>query len=460
MAYRSGPEAPLLGVEGDAAVTELRLGPLGPREAEQLVTPRARRSSSGCTARAGATRSTCSSSRETRRIPQPVTAAIRMELRQLPDAARAFAQAASVTGDPFELDVAAAAADVPEAAALDALDELILRDVVRPGDVPRWFRFRHPLVRTAIYESSPGGSRLAAHQRTAEELARRGAPATARAHHVEQCARHGDAEALAVLREAGEEAAQRAPASAARWYAAALRILPPTAPPADRAALLMPLAAAKAATGHLEEARAALLETLELARVDPSLPRVRLISGIAAIEHLLGRHDEARNRLATALDDLSDSPDGAALMADLAMSSFFAMEFDRMRDWAAAAVDVATPHGDRGAIAATTALLCLAETCTGPIASAAEHADATAAVIDAMNDEECARRLDAIGWLSGAEFYLERFDDAERHAKRGLDLARATAQGDFWPMMTQALGNVLFVIGCAEGGREGPRRRH
>ena len=88
---------------------------------------------------------------------------------------------------------------------------------------PRRFRFRHPLVRRAIYDASPGGWRLGAHQRSAEALAARGALRARRAHHVERSARHGDGAAIAVLREAGDAAAQRTPATAARWFRAALR---------------------------------------------------------------------------------------------------------------------------------------------------------------------------------------------------------------------------------------------
>ena len=137
---------------------------------------------------------------------------------------------AAVTGDPFEADVAIAAAGVEEDAAMDAFDALLDAGLVRPTDVPRRFRFRHPLVRRAVYESAPGGWLLGAHARAAQSLAARGAPAAARAHHVEFAARAGDAEAVAVLTEAGMAGLLRAPASAARWLSAALRILPADAP--------------------------------------------------------------------------------------------------------------------------------------------------------------------------------------------------------------------------------------
>ena len=59
---------------------------------------------------------------------------------------------------------------VDEPAVLEGIDELLRLDVIRQTDVPRRFRFRHPLVRRAVYDSTPGGWRLGAHERTAEAL--------------------------------------------------------------------------------------------------------------------------------------------------------------------------------------------------------------------------------------------------------------------------------------------------
>ena len=152
-------------------------------------------------------------------VPGAIAAAIVGELDALSAPPRRLAEAAAVAGDPFELDLACRSRGMGEADALAALDELIGHDLVRPEEVPRRFHFRHPLVRRAVYESCPPGARLAAHERSADALAARGAPAAARAHHVEHAARHGDLAAVAVLREAGEATASRAPASAARWFA-------------------------------------------------------------------------------------------------------------------------------------------------------------------------------------------------------------------------------------------------
>ena len=191
-----------------------------------------------------------------------------------------------------------AAAATTEASALEALDELLRLDLVRPTDVPRRFRFRHPLVRRAVYESTPGGWRLGAHERCAAALAARGAPAAERAHHVERSARQGDAAAVATLREAGEAAAQRAPASAARWFgrrAAAPRPRPPR--PRCGSSCCSPARRALVATGQFAEGHAALLESIELVPAESVALRVRLTTACAGVEHLLGRHEEAHARL-------------------------------------------------------------------------------------------------------------------------------------------------------------------
>src|SRR5262249_15550078 len=175
---------------------------------------------------------------------------------------------AAVAGAPFEPELAASAGATSEAAAMDAVDELLQLDLIHPTDVPRRFRFRHPLVRRAGYQATPGGWRLGAHERCAEALATRGASAAARAHHVERSAREGDLAAVAVLREAGEATARLAPESAARWFGAALRLLPQMAPSDERVALLLARAGSLAATGQFADTHTDLLDGIAIAARD------------------------------------------------------------------------------------------------------------------------------------------------------------------------------------------------
>ena len=258
-------------------------------------------------------------------MPGAVLASLAEELTRLAAPTQRMLRGAAVTGDPFEADVAIAAAGVEEDAAMDAFDALLDAGLVRPTDVPRRFRFRHPLVRRAVYESTPGGWLLGAHARAAQSLAARGAPAAARAHHVEFAARAGDAEAVAVLAEAGMAGLLSAPASAARWLSAALRILPADAPLEQRVGLLLARARALAAQGRLGESHADLVESIALVPPDAVGLRVQLVTTCAGVERLLGRHDEAHDRLLTCLRELPEpgAADAISLMLELAVDALF-----------------------------------------------------------------------------------------------------------------------------------------
>ena len=161
---------------------------------------------------------------------------------------------AAVAGESFELDHVAAISGQSEAAALLALDELLAADLVRPTAAPRRFRFRHPIVRRTVYETMPGGSRLGAHARAATALEAAGGFLAARAHHVERSAAVGDEAAIALLDEAARSVALRAPLTAGRWLAAAVRLLPESAARERRLALLIEASATLGQAGASEEA--------------------------------------------------------------------------------------------------------------------------------------------------------------------------------------------------------------
>ncbi len=382
-------------------------------------------------------------------VPSAVAAALTEELALLSDAARLVLEGAAVAGDPFEPELAAAAAATSEAAAIDAVDELLQLDLIRTTDVPRRFRFRHPLVRRAIYEATRGGWRLGAHERCAEALAARGTGAAARAHHVERSAREGDLVAVAVLREAGETAARLAPASAARWFEAALRLLPQNAPAQERVELLLARAEALTATGHFADSHNALLEGIAIVPEDAVGLRARLVRACAGVEHLLGRQEQARARLANALQGLPDSasPEAVALMIELALNGFYATKYQSMLDWAQPAVNAARQLGDSSLTAAAVAMLALADAMTGAGERFEADLSEAATLVDSLSDDELAQRLDAAVWLAGAELYLDRYAEADAHASRALNLGRITGQGELFLVVYQILGRAWYVRG-------------
>jgi DNA-binding NarL/FixJ family response regulator len=381
-------------------------------------------------------------------VPAAVAASMQEELRLLAPASRQLLEGAAVAGDPFELTLATNAAAVEESAAVGALDDLLRLDIVRTTDVPTRFRFRHPIVRRAVYESVGAARRLVVHERCARALTLRGAPATTVAGHVERSGRQGDLDAVAVLRQAGDEALLRAPASAARWYGAAAELLPADSPPTERIPLMLPRAAALAAVGEYQQSFECLQRSLDIVPRDDMALHTQLIASCAGLEHLLGRHADARSRLMQALKALpeGDSIGSVSFMANLAMGEYFVMRYDAMADWARRAVAGARRVGDVALEAISGALLTLASALAGAVTAQADCSE-TAALIDATPDDLLISGLEAVGHLAFAELNLERFDAAARHADRVVRIVRSTGQGPLLALVVPIQAAVHLVRG-------------
>ncbi len=384
------------------------------------------------------------------RIPAAVQGALAEEVAVLSPRAHALIQGAAVAGDPFEVGLAATVGDGPEGEELAAIDELLDADLVRPSPIPRRFEFRHPLVRHAVYEAAGPGWRIGAHARAAAALAAQGASVGSRAHHVELSARPGDVAAGGLLVEAADAAAGRAPAAAARWYEAALRIMPETASTRPRRVeVLVGLARTLESVGRLDESRAALVDALALVPVDAHARRVGLMVNCARLEQVLGRHGDAQRRLHQALTELPDpaSAEAAELKVELGLAARFAGDAAGLRARAEEALDAAATVGDRALEAKSSALIAF-----GAAESDQEEAlvvtaiDRAAELVDALTDEELADRVESALFLGWAEIFLGRFDDADRHLERGVNLARASGQGQHI-LMTTGRALVLSIRG-------------
>ena len=466
-----------------AALTRLELGALTPAEAQELLRERVDAAGAAVLCqesggnpfyleqlarspeRAGRASSAPEISLTGLEVPPAVVAALSEELALLSGETRLVLEGAAVAGDPFELELAAAAAATSEAAAMHAVDELLRLDLVRATDVPRRFRFRHPLVRRAVYETTAGGWRLGAHERCAEALAAQGVAAAARAHHVERSARQGDVAAVAVLRDAGEEAARLAPESAARWFGGALRLLPQTVPAQERVELLLARAGALAAAGRFTDSHEALQEAIANVPEDSSA-LCTVVTTCASVERQLGRYEQAHERLVRALRGLPEraSVESVELLTELTLNEFYRSRYEAMHDWAGRAVDDARTVGDPALMAVALAMPALAEAMTGHTEAARSHRAEAAAFVDELSDDELSLRPDAASWLAAVELYLDLYAEADAHASRALRLARATGRGDplfrlyailprIWYVRAKLAEAAALLDGAIEAGR-------
>ncbi len=369
------------------------------------------------------------------------------ELQRLSPAAKLAVQAASVTGDPFDPLVAAAVAEISESEALAGMDEAAACELVAPAAETRMLRFRHPIVRRAIYESGGPAWRLGAHRRAAEELARRGAPPTWRAGHVERSAERGDEEAIALLTAAAREAAPRAPRIAARWYEAARRLLPADADSARHVELLVPLAASLTAAGQSAQSREVLGRLLAMLPDGESELRARVILMIARVDQMLGRQGRARRMVNDEITSSSDPASRSVLRLAVCIDHWYSRDSKLVRSSAMAALDDARAAERGELVAEAIAELALGACETGAVGEAMLWLDAAQWVVDGLQDEQLAHRIECLGVLGHANGAVDRYDRAAAHFERALRIVRETGQQWFLVPLTVGLTNVNVCLG-------------
>ena len=455
-AFRRAP--PQLVTALDAAehsdlAIRLELAPLTPEEADSLLDPRLDagrraalyRESGGnpfyleeldrAASRPGSRRRawTVVSEREpSGPAPPGVVTAIRNEVSSLPELARVVLDSAAVAGESFELDHVAAISGQSEAAALLALDELLAADLVRPTAAPRRFRFRHPIVRRTVYETMPGGSRLGAHARAATALEAAGGFLAARAHHVERSAAVGDEAAIALLEEAARSVALRAPLTAGRWLAAAVRLLPESAARERRLALLIEASATLGQAGASEEAIAFVEQALPLVARGETEERARLVVHVAAAKRQSGHPLGAGSALGQRSPPSMIRPRRGAGVAVEAVLGRRLLRRRLRRDRGARARAARVPARQQGNTLLTglaASLASIAATSRGDVAGGMTAFEEAWGAFEALTDEQLAAGIDLCGWLGLAATWLERGECALAATRRGLAVSRAIGQG-------------------------------
>jgi DNA-binding CsgD family transcriptional regulator len=172
--------------------------------------------------------------------------------------AQRYLRAACVLGTRFRPSVAAAIAGLPGEQASEIVEALFSADLLRSDDAG-WARFRHSLIRQAIYDDLTPPARAYLHERALRTLLTAGAPASEAAGHAMAADLFGDAQAIETLTSAGRSALREGAVQAGRRYLdAAVRLAGDSAP----AALQIDLARALLASGAAKTAMALLDRTL------------------------------------------------------------------------------------------------------------------------------------------------------------------------------------------------------
>ena len=165
-------------------------------------------------------------------LPPTLRLTILRRLSFLPEATLQTLRDASILGSVFSLTDLAVITGRPAVALSVALAEAIRAGVL--ADDGARIRFRHDLIRDALYEDIPGSVRRGLHREAGQRLAQSAAPAPQVAEHLARAATAGDAEAITWLTRAAREAAGTSPAVAADLLGQAIGLMDRADPGRDR----------------------------------------------------------------------------------------------------------------------------------------------------------------------------------------------------------------------------------
>ena len=99
-----------------------------------------------------------------------------------------------------------------------------------------------------------------------------------------------------------------------------------------------------------------------------------------------------------------------------------------MRTEVEVALAAARSTGDEVGEAGVLTVAALGEAYEGNMTAAHGLARQTAALVDSLPDNDLTALCEPLALLGRAEAFLEHYPDAERHAERGLDIARRSGQ--------------------------------
>ncbi|MFG1711113.1 ATP-binding protein, partial [Nonomuraea sp. M3C6] len=388
-------------------------------------------------------------------LPMAVRAALQSEFRRLSPGAFQVVRAAAVVGDEFDADILAVAAQLDRDSTLVALKEIAACDLVHVTRTGREFRFRHPLVRSAIYSLAGSGWRLAAHARIAAHLADLGAPITIRAHHLERSASPGDTATVMTLVKAARTVARQAPAAAAQWLHAALRLMTPNQGNRDlRLELLLALAQFQWASGRLKEGRETARELLGMLTINDQSRFALAVRTSAMIERLLGRPEQSRALLVDGLRQLHDHESSVTvpLRVRLAADSLYRADFRA----AQAALDALPQNTDgweptmRFAVAAMRPMPAYA---AGRITDTIRYIDEADRLFTAVPEDDLAEWVGSLAWLGWTEVFVGQYHNAARRFDRALAIARLSEQSYVVAMLLCGKARAYGMLGRLFEGR-------
>jgi DNA-binding CsgD family transcriptional regulator len=373
-------------------------------------------------------------------LPRTLRLTMLRRLGFLPQSTLELLHVAAVLGTTFSLPDLSAVLGRPTVQLLPDLDEGVRAGIL--GEVGSRLRFRHDLLREAVYQDLPYPVRVQLHREAARALAASGARAEQVARHFGLAAEPGDVEAVDWLVRAAHEAGPTAPAMAIELLDRAIELGPAGSDDrglrAERARLMI-------WSGRIAEGEAEARSLLDEADAGQTAIDVR--AGLALALLAQGRLAEALGHL----EALTCNPDlpGAQrshLMAEAALIRLLTGDRDAAVRDARAALEAATIGNDELGCSLSLATLAWVHHDQGALADAFELAT------DALTHAEKAGP--SVVGRYGAHYFLgtvlttsDRYEDAAQAFMGGRAAAEATGSATMLTIYHVGIAMLDYATG-------------
>ncbi|MEU0990969.1 AAA family ATPase [Streptomyces sp. NPDC005953] len=375
------------------------------------------------------------------------------ETGRLDTATRTVLHAAAVLGEGFSVDAVAQVAAVSRDAACATLGELRRRDLLRPTGAPGLLSFRHPLLRSGLYERMDACWRAGAHRRALSCLRTLGTPAIELAPHVERAGASATPADREILTSAARTALHLGePSAAAHWLTVAMRLertLGAPGLPADPPELWQQVVQALAASGDANGVNLLVREILPAQAGATAAERATTVAYLSGVMAALGRDDAAQGLIAAELSATGafDHAAVALLQVQQQVSKVLAGQVPARAD--IEALVRRTRDGEPVTAAGALALRGLCAVVAGDTCSAEWSLVAAAQALDELDDGTRASDQEnpLLLVLSWAEALMGWYGPAHGHAERALSSVRERGDTHLLPPLLDTLGYVHYQSG-------------
>ncbi len=381
-------------------------------------------------------------------LPATVAQQLDIELMALTDDERSVLRSAAVLDDGCDPALVADVAGLDRQRTAELVDALVARDLLRPDFAAGpGLRFRHPVVRAAVYRTIEPSQTRRMHTSAANLLRGLGYAPVRYADHLARSALPGDLDAARTVLAAVRDR-RVGPVTSASWLSKIRRLLADRVEPGLSFAIEVELVTALVAAGRLDEGRT-LLDQLAGRPAGTADERAQIVLARAGVDLLQGRPREALAQVRQELRDDQSTPLRTRLATEAAVSAVLCGS-PAAAHYAALAGRLSVDDESPLLAARTHWVQALVAGVVGDIPALTEHAGPATEIIDQLPDAALVGALDLFQLAGTVESLREREREAVRHFDRGLRLAGSSRLSPLVPYLLVGRARATRRLGHLE----------